>query len=380
VTATIERVALVSPYALSVPGGVQTQVRAMARDLVRRGVEVVVCSPGTTDEELVALGVAHAATGAVVSVRANGSRAPVTLSRDASRSFASIAATLRDGVVHVHEPFAPIAAYALLRAHRRPIVATFHRGGGGPAYVAGAPVIRRLRRGIDVAAAVSQRAADTIGTAAGLPVEVLFNGVELDLVDAAVPTPTTAPTVLFVGRHEERKGLGVLLEALDRIDLPLACWVLGEGPLTDVLKHRYAGDARIGWLGARGDAEKLSRLRGADVLCVPSLGGESFGLVPLEGMAARTAVVASDIDGYRETTGGHATLVAPGDATALAEAVRAAITRPAPARSLAAARSHAEQWSMHTLVERYLELYARAMAAYDVSDARARRGATAPEQ
>jgi phosphatidyl-myo-inositol alpha-mannosyltransferase len=380
VTAPIERVALVSPYALSVPGGVQTQVRAMARDLARRGVDVVVCSPGTTDAGLVANGVAHAATGDVVAVRANGSRAPVTLSRAASRAFASIAATLRGGVVHVHEPFAPVAAYDLLREHRRPTVATFHRGGGGPAYAAGAPVIRRLRRGIDVATAVSQYAADTIEAGAGLHAEVLFNGVELDLVDAAVPTPTVAPTVLFVGRHEERKGLGVLLEALGHLELPVACWVLGHGPQTESLERRFARDARIEWLGAGDDGEKLSRMRGADVLCVPSLGGESFGLVPLEGMAARTAVVASDIDGYREATGGHATLVAPGDAVALAHALRTAFERPASERALAAARTHVERWSVHALVERYLELYARAMAAYDVSDARARRGATAPEQ
>jgi phosphatidylinositol alpha-mannosyltransferase len=248
-------------------------------------------------------------------------------------------------------------------------------------------VIRRLRRGIDVATAVSRYAADTIEAGAGLRAEVLFNGVELDLVDAAEPTPTVAPTVLFVGRHEERKGLGVLLEALGHLQLPIACWVLGHGPQTASLERRFARDARVEWLGAGDDDEKYSRMRGADVLCVPSLGGESFGLVPLEGMAARTAVVASDIDGYREATGGHATLVAPGDAVALALALRTAIERPATTRSLAAARTHAERWSVHALVERYLELYARAAAIYDASDARtpmrgrhARRGATAPEQ
>jgi phosphatidyl-myo-inositol alpha-mannosyltransferase len=387
VTAPIERVALVSPYALSVPGGVQTQVRAMARDLARRGVDVVVCSPGTTDVGLLNAGVSHAAMGGVVRVRANGSRAPVTLSRSASRAFASIAATLRDGIVHVHEPFAPVAAYDLLREHRRPTVATFHRGGTGPAYTAGSPVIRRLRRGLDVAAAVSQHAADTIGTAAGLRTEVLFNGVELDLVDAASPTPTIAPTVLFVGRHEERKGLGVLLEALARLEQPIACWVLGEGPQTAALQRRFAHDARIEWLGARDDDEKLSRLRGADVLCVPSLGGESFGLVPLEGMAARTAVIASDINGYREATSGHAMLVAPGDAVALADALRSAIEQPATNAVLAAARAHAEGWSVHALVDRYLELYERAAAIYDASRERTssrgrhvRRGATEPEQ
>jgi len=359
-TARIERVALVSPYALSVPGGVQTQVRAMARSLSGRGYDVTVCSPGVVDEELVAEGVAHAAVGAVVSLPANGSRAPITFSPRAVRAFRSIAATLRAGVVHVHEPFAPVAAYGILRDHRRPIVATFHRGGGGPAYRIGRPVIARLSSSLDVVVAVSERAAATIEAGSSLRPEVLFNGIDLAAVDAAAPWPTTAPTVLFVGRHEERKGLGVLLEAMSALEMPIECWIVGKGPLTDSLRQRFASDARLRWIGACGDDETRARMRGADVLCVPSLGGESFGLVPLEGMAARTAVVASDIDGYREATAGHATLVAPSDPSALAAALRAAIERPAPARVLDAARAHAASWSVDALMDRYVELYAEA--------------------
>jgi len=360
VTTSITRVQLVSPYALSVPGGVQTQVRAMATELASRGVSVTVCSPGLPDEGLQSLGIAHVAVGRVLAVPANGSRAPVTLSPRASRTFASIAATLRDGVVHVHEPFAPVAAYGLLRAHRRPIVGTFHRGGGGPAYVAGKPIFRLLARGLDEATAVSDFAAATIAEATGIHPEVLFNGVEDAAIRAAVPHPTTAPTILFVGRHEERKGLGVLLEALKRIDLPIECWVLGHGPQTESLRRQHPSDRRVVWLGAASDDEKFSRLRGADVLCVPSLGGESFGLVPLEGMAAGTAVVASDIEGYREATAGHARLVAPSDPDALAVALREAIEHPATSKALAAAAAHAAHWSMAGLVDRYLVRYERA--------------------
>lgn len=361
----VARVQLVSPYALSVPGGVQTQVRAMARELASRDLCVTVSSPGTRDEALTSLGITHVAVGGVVGVPANGSRAPITLSPRASRTFASIAAALSGGVVHVHEPFAPVAAYGILRAHRRPIVATFHRGGGGPAYVAGKPVFRLLARGIDESVAVSDYAARTIAEATGIRPEVLFNGIEVDVIGAAVPYPTTAPTILFVGRHEERKGLGVLLEALSRIDLPIECWVLGQGPQTDSLQRQYDSDARIRWLGAVGDAEKFERLRGADVLCVPSLRGESFGLVPLEGMAAGTAVVASDIDGYREASAGHARLVAPNDPVALATALREAIERPATATSLEAASAHAAGWSMAALIDQYLVRYQRAAERFE---------------
>jgi phosphatidylinositol alpha-mannosyltransferase len=336
----------------------------MAIELARRGVDVVVCSPGHRDPILEAHDVAHVAEGSVVSMPANGSRAPITLSPRAATAFASIAATLRDGVVHVHEPFAPIAAYRLLLAHRRPTVATFHRGGGGPAYLVGRPVISRLGRGLDVTAAVSDRAAATIAAASSLRPRVLFNGLDLEAFDSAVPTPTNAPTIVFVGRHEERKGLSTLLEAMELLDLPVECWVLGDGPQTQGLRDRFGADRRIVWLGACSDVEVRARLKGADVACVPSLKGESFGLVPLEAMAAGTAVVASDIDGYREAVNGHATLVAPGDPHALAEALRVAITTPASARTLADARAHAASWSMPALVERYLELYDEATAVF----------------
>jgi phosphatidyl-myo-inositol alpha-mannosyltransferase len=365
VTTQVERVQLVSPYALSVPGGVQTQVRSMARELASRDVAVTVCSPGTRDEVLGALGIEHLAVGRVLALPANGSRAPVTLSPRAARAFAQRAAALDGGVVHVHEPFAPVAAYGILRAHRRPIVATFHRGGGGPAYVLGKPVIRPLARALDDATAVSEYAAATIRAATGIHADVLFNGIDDALIRAATPSPTSAPTILFVGRHEERKGLGVLLDAIGRIDLPIECWVLGHGPLTATLRQRYVADQRIRWLGAVGDDEKFARLRGADVLCVPSLRGESFGLVPLEGMAARTAVVASDIDGYREATAGHARLVTPDDPGALATALREAIERPATPSALAAAAEHAAAWSMAALVDRYLARYELAKDRFD---------------
>jgi phosphatidylinositol alpha-mannosyltransferase len=361
---SVRRVTLVSPYALSVPGGAQSQVRAIAIELARRDLAVTVCSPGLDDPLLIAHGVTHVARGRVVSMPANGSRAPITLSPLACRTFASIVAALEDGIVHVHEPFAPIAAYGVLASHRRPTVGTFHRGGGGPAYAVGRPVIARLSRGLDVTAAVSERAAATISEASGLHPKVLFNGLDLAAFDAVTPSLTTAPTVAFVGRHEERKGLGTLLDAMGLLDLPISCWVMGAGPLTDYLEERFAQDRRIEWLGTCTDEEVRARLKGADVVCVPSLGGESFGLVPLEAMAAGTAVVASDIDGYREAIKGHATLVPPGDPGALADALRVALTTPADVRVLADARAHAAHWSMPALVDQYLALYDDAIASF----------------
>jgi phosphatidylinositol alpha-mannosyltransferase len=117
------------------------------------------------------------------------------------------------------------------------------------------------------------------------------------------------------------------------------------------------------WLGVLTEEEKVRRLAGANVLCAPSLGGESFGMVILEAMAARTPVIASDIAGYRDAAGGRARLVRPGDASALSEALRDLLgpaddseaRRREQDRADGAAR--AREWSMGRLAERYESLY-----------------------
>lgn len=130
-----------------------------------------------------------------------------------------------------------------------------------------------------------------------------------------------------------------------------------------MLRERTPTGARVEWLGRVDDDELASRLRGAHVLCAPSLGGESFGMVLLEAMAARTAVVASDIAGYRFVAGGHALLVPPADASALAGALAAALadvtggTGPSAPVALDLAFAHASTWSMARLAQRYVGIY-----------------------
>src|SRR5690606_33421883 len=105
-----------------------------------------------------------------------------------------------------------------------------------------------------------------------------------DQIRAAEPFVNEAPTIFFCGRHEERKGLAVLLEAMQQLDPGVRCQVASDGPETARLQAQYAGDPRIEWLGRISDAEKIARLRGAAVFCAPSLHGESFGVVLLEAM------------------------------------------------------------------------------------------------
>jgi phosphatidylinositol alpha-mannosyltransferase len=199
--------------------------------------------------------------------------------------------------------------------------------------------------------------------------ELVFNGVDLDPFVRAIPTPTLGPTIFFCGRHEPRKGLAVLLDAMTRLGPEVRLWIASDGPETAELQTRHAGDGRICWLGRIDDDEKASRMRGADVFCAPSLRGESFGVVLLEGMAAGTPVVASDLPGYANVarSGRDALLVPPGDPDRLAAALDRALTDQDLARALVCSGAErAAEFSMDRLAERYLELYDRVLSARGV--------------
>jgi phosphatidylinositol alpha-mannosyltransferase len=147
-------------------------------------------------------------------------------------------------------------------------------------------------------------------------------------------------------------------------------WVVGEGPDTERLRRLHPPSNRLDWLGPVTDDELAARLAGAHALCAPSLGGESFGVVLLEAMAARTAVVASDLPGYASVVDGHGLLVAPGDAVALARALETVSADAATGTGLCApaaldaALVHASQWSMPEVASRYALVYERVAARY----------------
>lgn len=350
------RVALVCPYSLSVVGGVQTQVRGLASTLRAEGCEVTVVAP--SDDP----GAAEPATvivGRSIGIRANGSVAPISPLPGAWRR------TLREirtaDVVHVHEPFVPGPSLATLLQSKVPVVGTFHQSGFAWPYRLAAPLVRMLGRRISAPVAVSEAAAEMVrGPLSRVP-EILWNGVEIP--DAVEGHPTTGSTIAFVGRHEERKGLGVLLEAMASLGPDVRLWVMGTGPLTDELRSRHKDDSRIEWLGRVSDAERDRRLAGADIYCAPNLGGESFGLVLAEAMAAGAAVVASDIAAFRAVARpehGEGKLFPAGNPQELASVIRTLLADHAARESLrAAGRRRAEELSMRRLARRYREIYER---------------------
>ena len=352
------RVALVCPYSLSIHGGVQSQVLGLADALRRIDVQATVLAPG--DEAAASEGTTI--VGRTIGVRVNGSVAPI------SPWPASWSKTLREirkgsfDAVHLHEPFVPGPSLAAVIGADPPLIGTFHQSGWGWPYRVTSPIVRRVGRRLDAAVAVSESAAEMVRRPLGRDVEVLWNGVVprgRQAADTAIPT--RGPTIAFVGRHEERKGLDVLLRAMAYLGPDVSAWVMSEGPLTVELKAAYGSDQRIEWLGRVSDAERDARLAAADVYCAPNLGGESFGLVLAEAMACGVPVVASDLDAFRAVARpgrGEAILVPPGDPAALAAALQDVLDQPPlRERMRQAGLARAGELSMDRLARRYFEIY-----------------------
>ena len=352
------RVGLVCPYSLTVPGGVQGQVLGLARSLRTLGHSVQVLAP--CDGAPPDVGVTP--LGRSVPVAANGSIAP--LAPDPAAALRTIRA-LRDedfDVVHLHEPVAPGPSLTALLFASAWRVGTFHRQGSGLDYRLFGPIAARAARRLDVRCAVSDDAEATASHALGGTYERVYNGIEVERFAKAAPWPTDAPTIFFLGRHEPRKGLDVLLAAAAELPADVRIWVGSSGPQTEELKRTAAGDPRIEWLGRISDDERASRLRGAHVFCAPSRFGESFGMVLLEAMAAQVPIAASALPGYRKvaTPSEHALLVPPDDPRALAHAIRRLLTDGSLAERLRTeGAARATEFSMDALAERYVELYTR---------------------
>ena len=356
------RIGMVCPYSVGVPGGVQGQALGLARVLRTMGHEVRVLAPcdGPPPDTFVT------PLGNSIPTAANGSMAPIA--PDPACALRTIRALHDESfdVLHLHEPLAAGPTMTALVLDVAPIVGTFHAAGYSAPYRFLTPYVRFMAERLDARVVVSKDALDLAHRYMPGEYEVLFNGVEVGRYRDAEPFKAEHPTIFFCGRHEPRKGLGVLLDAMALLAPDVRCWVGSDGPETEALKAKYAGDPRIEWLGRLSDEDKIARLKGAAVFCAPSLHGESFGVVLIEALAAGTPVVASALAGYRNvaTHDVDALLVEPGDVAALAAALEAVLTDRVLAERLRhAGERRAEQFSMEMLARRYVELYERVIAS-----------------
>jgi phosphatidylinositol alpha-mannosyltransferase len=336
------RIALVSPYSWTYPGGVTRHIEALAESFITAGHEVRVLAPvdlvdrrasimhrGARPQQL-ALPDYLISLGRTVGFKANGAVSNLSVT---PRGVATMHKELRAGgfdVVHIHEPIAPVLGWLATDHTRLPLVGTFHtynenKLSNGIANVFGA---RRVFNRLHVRIAVSEAAAWTARRFFGGHYRIIPNGVHVDpqraLAGARTPLDEECLRLVFVGQSVERKGLPLLLRAFEALREHLPTELTVIGPTEQELAPLLLDPTGVHALGKVDDARKWAELQRAHVLVAPSLGGESFGMVLTEAFAAGTPVVASDIAGYRDVVrdGVDGILVPPADATQLAETLR----------------------------------------------------------
>ncbi|MCB0933839.1 MAG: glycosyltransferase family 4 protein [Mycobacterium sp.] len=322
------RIGMVCPYSFDVPGGVQAHVLQLAEVMRARGHEVSVLAPSSPHVKLPEYVVS---AGKAVPIPYNGSVARL---RFGPATHRKVKRWIYDGqfdVLHLHEPNAPSLSVLALMVAEGPIVATFHTSTTKSlalSFFQG--ILRPWNEKIVGRIAVSDLARRWQMEALGADAVQIPNGVDVQAFASAVPLPgypRPGKTVLFLGRFgEPRKGMSVLLGALPALTQrfpEVEILIVGRGDEDELRQEAGALSDHLTFLGQVDDAQKASALRSADVYCAPNTGGESFGIVLVEAMAAGTAVVASDLDAFRRVLedGEAGRLVPVEDSDALAEAL-----------------------------------------------------------
>ncbi len=363
------RIGLVCPYSLDVAGGVQNHVRDLAGVLHHGGHEVAVLAPGEPDDTLPAY---VTVTGRAVPVPYNGSVARLAFGPVQARRVRRWLREHELDVLHVHEPTTPSVSMIAVTSTTVPVVATFHTAQvRSRTMSASAGLLRPLLERVSARIAVSEYARDTLVQHLGGEPVVIPNGVHVAPFASAEPREEWRgdPTIAFVGRIDEpRKGLAVLLRAmpalLDRFP-GLRLLVVGGGDVEQVVddvsrRDRARVVAACDFLGFVSDADKASALRTADVYVAPHTGGESFGIVLVEAMAAGAAVAASDLGAFaRVLDDGRLGAMFPvGDPDALARTVGGLLADDARRRTtVEAAAEGVRHYDWETVAQRILSVY-----------------------
>ena len=359
------RVAIMCPYSMSVPGGVQNQVLLLSEEMRRRGIDariIAPCDGAPPVPYMMSVGTTRA-------LKSNGSMAPIaddvasaSLTLDAINSF-------RPDVVHLHEPLVPGPTTSAMIGAECAIVSTSHAAGEG---MQALKYFRHPARGaisrVHTRVAVSQEAKLLAEQYMPGIDTIVPNCVDIDSIANAEKWPSPKPAVLFVGRHEERKGLKYLIEAWlssKTLQKSAVLWVAGVGDQTEELMALAKDDHSISFLGRIDNSELHRRMRAAHVVVAPAIHGESFGIVLLEAMAANACVVATSIRGYRDVArdGVEALLVEPGDSKQLRQAIEKIMADDDLRKSLQrAGKARTQEFSVEKTVNRYVDIYREVIA------------------
>jgi phosphatidylinositol alpha-mannosyltransferase len=362
------RIGIVCPYSFDVPGGVQNHVRDLAETLIELGHQVSVLAPAEEETDLPDYAVS---AGRSVPVRYNGSVARLSFGPISAARVRRWLSAGRFDVLHVHEPITPSLAMLAVLYARGPVVATFHTAmARSRAMAAAQGVLQLVLEKITARIAVSDLARRVQvehldGGAWEIP-----NGVAVARFAHAEPLPGWpggGGAIGFLGRFTEpRKGFSVLLPAFAELSAGrpgLRLLVAGPGDVTELDLTVPDG---VTFLGKVSEPDKTRMLRSVDVYVAPNIGGESFGMILTEAMAAGTAIVASDLDAFRRVLDGGRSgeLFAVGDTGALVAALDKLLADPARRAELAArAQQKVAEFDWPLVAQRVLEVYATAIEA-----------------
>jgi phosphatidylinositol alpha-mannosyltransferase len=375
------KIGLVSPYDLSHPGGVTEHISHLARELRGRGLRVKLMAPASKDLpaelEDTADNQDFYRIGKPFPIPANGSIARITMSFHLGRWINRILEAERFDLIHLHEPLMPALPITVLRASHTCNVGTFHAyAKSSTAYYYSQRLMRRYFRKLDGLVAVSEPAKEFVSRYFPGEYQVVPNGVDLSRFnDSVMPLPEFDDgklNLLFVGRLEKRKGLGVLLGAYEQLKqrLPeLRLIVVGDGRMRKgyegYIESQHIPDVVMaGYVSP----EELPRYHAsADIFCAPNTGKESFGIVLLEAMAAGLPVIATDIPGFSHlvSPGHHGILVRRDDPVSLASAINLlADDRGLCDRLGAEGRAAAASYSWDRVVEQVLRVYEESLSRF----------------
>lgn len=356
---------MICPYSFDVPGGVQAHVVELAQVFIERGHEVSVLAPSAPQTRLPDYVVS---AGPALAIPYNGSVSRVNFSPTGYLRLRAWLDENRFDVLHVHEPNAPSISMLSLMVASGPIVTTFHTSTTRSMWLSVFQgILRPYHERIAGKIAVSELARRWQMESLGSDAVEIPNGIDAASFADAEPLdgyPWPGRTVLFLGRYDEpRKGIDILMRALPAVveQFPdIRVLVVGGG--NERALRRRAGSLadRLVFLGQVDDATKARALRSADVYCAPNLGGESFGIVLVEAMAAGAAVLASDLNAFRRVLedGRAGRLVATGSVDELGAALIDLLADDgARAELVAAGRRRAARYDWSRVADQILRVY-----------------------
>lgn len=350
------KVGIVCPYDWSTPGGVKTHIAGLAKSLNKQGVETEILSPSNSVEKDIYR------LGSTIPIPANGSISRICFSNKARKRIRDRLEKADIDVLHLHEPLIPSTSMLALLSSVIPSVATFHASAPRSlGYALAKPVLGRVARRLEERIVVSPSAEALIGRYFHGDYHVIPNGVEFGRFSqgkAQEILKSLKPFVLFLGRAESRKGYPVLVDAMKILRAERDVGLVVAGPSRPEFLPPWAH-----YIGGVSEEDKPNVYASADVYCAPSLGGESFGIVLMEAMAAGAPVVCSDLDAYKEAAGGAAILAKAAHPVDLAEKLEQVLNdKSLQAKLREKGRARSKQFDWDVLSEEVRELYEAALS------------------